>query len=165
MLFSVSSLGNLTNIGAVISGMEKIFEMVLRENPNPLTKAAYLEILKLFEKDEQVKQLRGLVLLACREDLSRASTSVGWQMYLEQATLFVLKAATTGGNFGEVLESLLRNKNEEVVLKTLSWMKESDIELPRDVRPALYDLVFQNKWDGVCALALQSLSGLYDEEM
>ena len=97
MLSLVCSFGNLTNVDAVISGMEKSFEMVLRENPNPLTKAAYLEIAQLFEKEEKGKQLKDLVLLACLEDLSRVSTSVGWQMYLEQATSIVLNAMTGRG--------------------------------------------------------------------
>jgi len=145
--------------------MEKSFEMVLRENPNPLTKAAYLEIAQLFEKEERGKQLKDLVLLACLEDLSRVSTSVGWQMYLEQATTIVLKTIAGGEDDGHMLQLLLRNKNEEVLLKTLSWMNDSEMEYSRRVRRALHDLVFQNKWDGVCALALQAMSGLNDEEM
>ena len=91
--------------------------------------------------------------------------SVGWQMYLEQATSLVLKTNKGTEDDGHMLESLLRNQNEEVVLKTLSWMNDSDIEYPHRVRSALHDLVFQNKWDGVCGLALQAMSDLSDEEM
>jgi hypothetical protein len=161
----VCSSGNLTNVDAVISEMEKSFEVVLRENPNPLTKSAYLEIVHLFEKEEKAKRLSDLVLPSCRNDISRVSTSVGWQMYLEQATSIVLKTIKGTEDDGYTLESLLQNKNEEVVLKTLSWMKDSDIEYPSRVRMALHDLVFQNKWDGVCGLALQAMSSLNDEEM
>ena len=165
MLSLVCSFRNLINVDAVISGMEKSFEMVLRENPNPLTKAAYLEIVQLFEEKENARQLRNLVLTVCRKDISRVTTSVGWQMYLEQATSIVLNTITDREDDDHMLELLLQNENEEVVLKTLSWMNDSEMEYPPGVRRALHDLVFQKKWDGVCALALQAMSSLNDEEM
>lgn len=139
--------------------------MLLRENPNPLTKSAYLDIVDLFEKEGNAKQLRDLILPTCRKDLSRVSTSVGWPMYLEQATSIVLKTIKGSEDDGHMLELLLRNENEEVVLKTLSWMIDSEREYPHCNKRALHDLVFQNKWDGVCGLALQAMSRLNNEEM
>lgn len=145
--------------------MEERFDMVLRENPNPLTKNAYLDIVDLIEREENAKRLSDLILPKCRKDLSRVSTAIGWPMYLELATSIVLKTFKDSEDDGHMLELLLRNENEEVVLKTLSWMIDSEMEYPHRTIGALRDLVFQNKWDSVCGLALQAMSRLNNEEI
>lgn len=144
--------------------MEGSLELVLRGNGNPLTKAAYLEIVRLLDKEEKAEKLRDLVSTVCLEDLrSGSNSSVGWQLYLEQATSILLKTITEDHKeSAAILELLLQNENEEVVLKTLLWMNKSDY--PSDnVKHMLYELVCQDKWDGVCALALRAMSSVTDK--
>lgn len=119
----------------------------MKENRNPLTKAAILEIVQLFDNVEKATKLRELVYLVCNEDIQTTGSIVGWQLYLEQATSIVLN----NGN----LTFLLQNENEEVVIKTLKWMNRTGISGDPKL---LYKLACQDKWEGVCALALQAMS-------
>jgi hypothetical protein len=63
------------------------------------------------------------------------------------------------------MELLLRNENEEVVLKTLSWLNESKTNVMSDlgIRKAVRSLIDQHHWDGIRALALRAMSGVIDD--
>ena len=141
--------------------MEAAFDSVIRKNGNPLTKAAYLELVQLFDTEEKVQKLRELIYTVCLEDLRAGSKSfVGWQLYLQQATSIILTTIKDdSGESTNIIEMLLRNDHEEVVLKTLSWMNKSNYP----ARGVLYELICQDKWDGVCALALRVMSGVKDK--
>jgi hypothetical protein len=165
MLFTVCLFAKyFTDLDAIITGMEATFDLVLKKNGNPLTKAAYIELVQLFDKEEKAQKLRELIYAVCLKNLrSRSNSSVGWQLYLQHATSIVLMTIKDdNGESTEILEVLLRNDHEEVVLKTLSWMSKSNY--PADnVRGVLYELISQDKWDGVCALALRVMSGVKDK--
>src|SRR5437667_8674715 len=153
------SLIRLADVDAVISRMEEKFEMILRANSNPSTKAAYLEIVQLFDKEEKATSLREMVYNVCVKDLRDGANSVGWQLYLKQATTIVLTTAAGREDIDHILEMLLQNDNEDVVLKALQWMNASHTKYPLVTR-ILHDLVSQVKWDGVCSLALWAMSSM-----
>jgi hypothetical protein len=153
--------------------MEKVGEMVLQKNPNPLTKAAFVEIVRyLIQKDAKVDNLRKITLAVCIKEIrTRQTAPVGWQMYLEQAATILLGARNVcsdemGISTEEVMVFLLQNENEEVVLKAVSWIvdQKSTAELAPAVRSTLRELVVQDKWDGVRAMALQAISSVMADE-
>ena len=161
----------LSKLDAILSGMEDTFDMIMTKNANPLTKAAYTEIVHSLS-DSIVLPTRFVdrVLQICLEDIRSGNPSpVGMRMYLEQASTVVLAAISSGKHSFEeppahILELFLRNANEEVVLNTISWISKNpqwvypkQVSL-KNVRMALCELVRQDKWDGVCALALEAMS-------
>lgn len=160
-------LVDIADLDAIISGMQHSLKLILRENRNPLTKAAFVEILhQVSNKEKKASELRRLALDVCLHDLrSGQQTTVGWQMYLEQAASLVLDTLETPSHSldepnEEILELLLGNENEEVVLKTLLWMntfgqKYVSIE---NIACVLHNLVYRDSWDGVCAQALRAVS-------
>jgi hypothetical protein len=158
--------------GAILSGMEGSLEFVLCKNGNPLTKAAFVEIAHfLFNCEDKASALVEKVLTTCLGDLGGGrNESVGWQLYLEQAASLVLDVYTKNVDFkgipSDVVEMLLQNDNEEVVMKTLSWMNNSKSECSSTavLRQALRRLICQNKWDGVCALALRVIPGVFGDD-
>lgn len=153
---------------AIVSGMEGSLELVLCKNGNPLTKAVFVDIAHfLFNYEDKATALVERVLKVCLEDLQAWNNEpVGWQFYLEQAAALVLDARTKNVDFdcmqSNIVETLLQNDNEEVVLKTLSWMNDtkSTFISSSELRRTLRRLICQNKWDGVCALALRVIPGV-----
>jgi len=143
--------------------MEGSLELVLCKNENPLTKAVFVDIAHfLFNCEDKATALVEEVLRVCLQDLQAGKNeSVGWQLYLEQAAALVLGAYTKNVVHSDVVELLLQNDNEEVVLKTLSWMNDTKSALVSSpkLRHTLHDLICQDKWDGVCALALRVIPG------
>lgn len=147
--------------------MEKL-SLGLCQNPNPLTKAAFLDVAQLlFRKNEHARCFVDSVVHTWLDDLRGGENPpMGWQLYLEQGTSLFLDGIRDW-NDGlqstpiDVLELLLKNENEEVVLKALSWLNESknDILSNQGIRQALRGLIDQQRWDGVRALALRAMSG------
>lgn len=140
---------------------------MLQCNPNPLTKAAFVEIVRyLLENNVNADDLCEMTMRVCIGDLQTTVVPpVGWQMYLEQAALLLLGGMKTwNSNVGisaeEVVVQLLRNDNQEVLVTTLSWINDpkSETVLAPDIRRALRQLVIQDKWDGIRAMALQAMS-------
>jgi hypothetical protein len=156
------------DVDAITTGMMEKLDFVLCQNSNPLTKAAFLDVAQLlFRKNEHARRLVDSVVHIWLDDLRGGENlPMGLQLYLEQgASLFLdgirdwndgLELIST-----DVLELLLRNENEEVVLKALSWLDESknDIFSNLSIRQALRSLINQQRWDGVRALALRAMSG------
>jgi hypothetical protein len=157
---------------AIVSGMERSLELVLWKNGNPLTKGAFVEIAHfLFNCEDRASALVENVLTTCIGDLGVGQKeSIGWQLYLEQAASLVLDVHTKTVDFkclpSNVVEMLLQNDNEEVVLKTLSWMDNSNFEYSSTpmLRQGLRNLGCQDKWDGVCALALRVIPRVLDDD-
>jgi hypothetical protein len=152
--------------------MEGSLEFILRKNGNPLTKAAFVEIAHfVFNCEDKASALVEKVLSTCLGDLGGGrNESVGWQLYLEQAASLVFdvyaKNVDFKGILSDVVEMLLQNDNEEVVMKTLSWMNNSKSEYSStaELRQALRRLICQNDWDGVCALALRVIPGVFGDD-
>jgi hypothetical protein len=161
-------LFNITDLDAIISGMKHSLNLVLKKNGNPLTKAAFVEVVhQVLNKEKKASELRSLVLSVCLHDLRGGQNmAVGWQMYLEQAACLMLDALETPAHpidktNGEILELLLLNENDEVVLKTLLWINKFGKEYAfiGNVNCVLHNLVSRDNWDGVCAQALRAVSG------
>jgi hypothetical protein len=150
--------------------MEKL-DLVLCQNFNPLTKAAFVEVVQfLFKKDETAYLLVEMVLKMWFQDLRGGTFPVGSQLYLQHGTSLFLDAYGVckedfGCTFNEIMELLLRNENEEVVLKTLSWLNETKTDVMSDlsIRKAVRNLINQQQWDGIGALALRAMSGVFDD--
>ena len=150
---------------AIVFGMEGSLELVLRENGNPLTKAAFVEIAHfLLKYENKATALVERALILCLEDLQAGmNESVGWQLYLEQVASLVLDVREKNIDCEsvpyDVLNMLLQNDNEEVVLKTLTWLsntKSAESSTPI-LRQSLGRLIRQDKFDRVCALALRAI--------
>src|SRR5579859_4088577 len=158
------TFGDGADLDAIIAGVEQTMEMLLRGNPNPLTKGAFVEFMGgLLRKEEKAKEVREKTVRSCLEDIrTHQNSPVGAQMYLEQATTIILNNISSDTSelcFGTVLLTLFENENEEVLLKTLSWILESKAEtLDMEVKRSLRKLAAQDKWDGVRALSLQTLA-------
>jgi hypothetical protein len=139
------------------------FDVGFQKNRNPLVKAVLLDIMRVIYRDDKAKILRDRVMEMCLDDLHlEAKFTVGWQWYLEKAVEMVLET-DVGEN---TLELLLRHSSEEVVMKALSWANDSGASsiLSENIRDALWDLINQNKWDGVCSLSLRAMSNAVDGE-
>ena len=158
-------------LDAIISGMHSCLDLVLRENRNPLTKAAFVEIVHLVLRNEdKANGLKALVVSICVEDIRLGiNSTIGWQWYLEQVATLALQTLSNEPSIsearsGDILRLLLSNPNEEVVLKTLSWLNESAPKgiFVDSVQQALWGLITQDKWDGVCAMALRAMSNVID---
>jgi hypothetical protein len=156
------------DVDAIITGMMEKMDLVLRQNSNPLTKAAFLEVTQLlFRKAERARRLVDRVVHIWLDDLRGGDNPpMGLQLYLEQgASLFLDGIGDWKGELEltstDVLELLLRNENEEVVLKALSWLdiSKNDILSNLSIRHALRDLIDQQRWSRVRALALRAMSG------
>jgi len=153
---------------AIVSGMDRSLELILCKNGNPLTKAAFVDTARfLFNTEDKTSLLAEKVLKVCVDDLRAGkNASIGWPLYLEQAVALVLDAHAKDVDFdciqSDVLEVLLQNDNEEVVLKTLLWMNDTKSAFvpTSKLRQTLRDLICQEKWDGVCALALRVIPGV-----
>jgi hypothetical protein len=155
--------------------METNLSLLLKENSNPFTKAAFLEIAqRIFIREEKARRLIEMVFDVCFQDISEGvNLPVGRHLYLEQAASLIL--ATIEHNPGwrstedneELLALLLRNENEEVVLKCLFWMKrvKLDFNYSERIQTELQKLINQDKWDGIAALALQTISFTADADV
>jgi hypothetical protein len=161
------------DLDAIVGGMKGVGEMVWGVGGNSMTRAAFVEIARyLGEKGVEDEDLRGMTLWRCVVSVRcPASLVIGWPMYLEQAALFLLGAmkkwpADVDVSAEEVMVLLLKNNFEEVPLKTLSWIidPKTEIEMTSDVRRALRELVVQEKWDGVRAMALQAMSHAMNDD-
>jgi hypothetical protein len=155
------------DLDGIVQGMRRVGGMVWGVGGNSMTQAAFVEIVRyLGEKGVQEEELRLMTLRMCVVSVRcPASSLIGWPMYLEQAALFLLGAmkkwpADVDVSPEEVMVLLLKNNYEEVPIKTLSWINDSktQIQMTSDVRRALLELVVQEKWDGVQAMALQAMS-------
>lgn len=165
------------DVDAITTGMMKKLDLIMRQNSNPLTKAALVEVAQLlFGNNEKASRLVARVLQVWLDDLRGVENPpMGLQMYLEQGALLFLNGIGEWEDKLEltstdVLELLLRNENEEVVLRALSWLDESknDIISSLSIRKALRSLIDQHRWNGVCAVALRVMSDtvtVKDEEI
>jgi hypothetical protein len=162
---------NITDVGTIAEGMMENLDLILRQNPNPLTKSAFVEVAQfLFKKDENVLLVEKVLQMWLQDLRDGGTFPVGSQLYLEQGTSLFLDAFGVmkedfGCTFGEVMELLLRNDNEEAVLKTFSWLNESKTNVMSDVgvRKAVRSLIDQQHWDGIRALALRAMSVVIDD--
>lgn len=161
------SLVYSVNLDAILNGLEEILDMIMRDNTNPLTKAAYVEIVQyLLGKENSISPLMKHVFRICLNDIHANRISpVGSQLYLERATSLVLSCISNGKDPvdvlpEDVLEILIQNENEEVITQTVSWVMESGSNWTTidKVRKALLQLLFRGKWDRIRALALQTIS-------
>lgn len=151
--------------------MEESFELILRRNTNPSTKAAFVGIAEvIFGKEIKADTLMKKVQQACLEDLrGEKHSSVGSKLYHEQAATLLLEMCSDW-KYGPdespewILYDLLRNKNEEVVSQALTFFNESQPKGMQSIRGALESLLLSNPSKRVRALTVQSLSSIEPSE-
>ena len=148
--------------------MQDALPSILKENLNPFTKAAFLDIiLSLFVEEDNAQELVRLAVEACLDDFKKGyEAPIGAQLYLEQAASILLATIKVSSiTFDEVLTPLLRNENEEVVLNCLLWMRNAKPEfISETIRKELKRLSMQVKWDGASAVALEALSMIMNSD-
>ena len=164
-LYLVCALHGGTDVDTVIKGMEESFARILRQNSNPSTKAAFVEIAQLLlRKKVKADDVMKMILEACLEDIRGGQIfPVGSDMYLERATTLLLEMISDWEyesiEFPEkILNDLLRSENDEVILKALTFISEFKPEGMLSLRAALGGLLSSNQSNRVRALTLQSLS-------
>ena len=155
------------DIDAIITGMEETSDRILRQNRNPATKAAFIEIVQvLVKKEVNVDRLTEMVCTICLNDIREAHIfPIGSRVYLEQATALLLETLSDGRYAlfeprEKILCDLLHSPYEEVILKTLAFINEFKPHDIVGIGDALVWLLSSNTSEQVRALILQSMSSI-----
>ena len=151
--------------------MEQSLELILRQNTNPSTKAAFVEIAEiLFRKEVKVDIFMKQVVQACLEDLrGEKNFPIGSKLYHERATTLLLKMCSYW-EYGpdespeKIIYDLLRNKNEEIVSQALIFFNEFKPKGMESIRGALESLLSSTTSKPVLALTVQSQSSIEPSE-
>lgn len=169
-VFCNSKSSGVANVDAILEGMTMKLDMLMKENPNPLTRAAFIDIsLALFRHEPKAEALKKNLSEICLRDITQGkSFPIGKQHYLARATSVVLEYIETHSESKEdtkVLIQLLNTQDEEIAHQTLTWLEKSkNAYSSEEMINALQKFTVppKDKWEGCCATALRVLATYLD---